>query len=69
MPKRRHRRISRLTHFFDARPEKQDNSMTGIFEGKNVILVLMESMDDFALGEHTPTINRLMEEGINFTNF
>ena len=29
----------------------------------------MESMDDFALGEHTPTINRLMEEGINFTNF
>jgi len=31
--------------------------------------VLMESMDDWALGEHTPTINRLMSEGINFTNF
>lgn len=55
--------------FFASRPQKQDNQMTGIFEGKNVILVLMESMDDFALGEHTPTINRLMEEGINFTNF
>ena len=29
----------------------------------------MESMDDWALGEHTPTINRMMQEGINFTNF
>ena len=55
--------------FFDSRPQTQDNQMTGTFQGKNVILVLMESMDDFALGEHTPTINRLMEEGINFTNF
>jgi phosphoglycerol transferase MdoB-like AlkP superfamily enzyme len=26
-------------------------------------------MDDWAIGEHTPTICRLMEEGINFTNF
>lgn len=55
--------------YFEARPESGDNEMTGIFEGKNVIFVLMESMDDWALGEHTPTINRLMAEGINFTNF
>lgn len=58
-----------IDDFFDARGEVLPNEMTGTFEGKNVILVLMESMDDFALGEHTPTINRLMEEGINFTNF
>ena len=43
--------------------------MTGLFAGKNVIFVLMESMDDFAIGEHTPTISWLMAEGINFTNF
>jgi len=46
-----------------------DNEMTGMLQGKNVVLVLMESMDDWMIGEHTPTINRLMEEGITFTNF
>ncbi len=55
--------------YFAQRGDYQSNEMTGIFEGKNVILVLMESMDDWVLGEHTPTINRLMAEGINFTNF
>ena len=55
--------------FFAGRRARTSNKMTGTFEGKNVILVLMESMDDFALGEHTPTINRMMQEGINFTNF
>ena len=55
--------------YFDAREESGDNEMTGIYEGKNVIFVLMESMDDWAIGEHTPTINKLMEEGINFTDF
>lgn len=58
-----------IDEFFTVRRSRMPNKMTGIFEGKNVILVLMESMDDFALGEHTPTINRMMAEGINFTNF
>ena len=55
--------------YFDAREESGDNEMTGIFEGKNVIFVLMESMGDWAIGEHTPNINKLMAEGINFTDF
>ena len=46
-----------------------DNEMAGLLKGKDVILVLMESMDDWMIGEHTPTISRLMEEGINFTQF
>ena len=45
------------------------NDMTGLLEGKDVILVLMESMDDRMIGEHTPTISRLMADGINFTQF
>lgn len=45
------------------------NEMTGVLADKNVVLVLMESMDDWMVGEHTPTISRLMEEGIRFTNF
>ncbi len=46
------------------------NQMTGAFAGKNVVLVLMESMDDWMITpEETPTLMKLMGEGINFTNF
>ena len=55
--------------YFEDRRDSGDNEMTGALEDKNVVLVLMESMDDWMIGEHTPTIARLMEEGINFTNF
>lgn len=55
--------------YFSRQEPAAENGMTGLLEGKNVILVLMESMDDWMLGEHTPTINRMMAEGINFTNF
>ena len=55
--------------YFAARPDRQENAMTGVLEGKNVVLVLMESMDDWMIGEHTPTLNRLMAEGIDFTRF
>ncbi len=56
--------------FFGKRGEKADNAMTGAFAGKNVIMVMMESMDDWMITpEDTPTLVRLMEEGVNFTNF
>ncbi len=55
--------------YFASRQEPRDNAMTGILKEKNVILVLMESMDDWMIGEHTPTLNRLMDEGIEFTRF
>lgn len=58
-----------INSYFNSREASDGNEMTGIFEGKNVVLVLMESMDDWAIGQHTPTINRLMAEGINFTDF
>ncbi len=56
--------------YFEERGERTANEMTGVLAGKNVILVLMESMDDWLITEEeTPTLCRLMEEGINFTNF
>lgn len=59
-----------VDEYFSKRPEKTPNSMTGAFAGKNVIMVLMESMDDWMLTEQeTPTILRLMDEGVSFTNF
>lgn len=59
-----------LDNYFAKRGEQKTNDMTGIFAGKNVIMVLMESMDDWMItAEETPTIMKMMEEGINFTNF
>ena len=55
--------------WFSQKNDPEKNEMTGLLAGKNVVLVLMESMDDWMIGEHTPTISRLMEEGINFTDF
>lgn len=55
--------------YFALREAHQDNAMTGLLKGKNVVLVLMESVDDWMIGDHTPTLCRLMEEGIQFTNF
>ena len=59
-----------VDQFMDSLPEPERNEMTGLFAGKNVIVVLMESMDDWLINEtDTPTLCRLMAEGINFTNF
>ena len=55
--------------FFAEKGNHVPNAMTGALAGKNVVLVLMESMDDWMIGEHTPTLERLMEEGVEFTNF
>lgn len=59
-----------INEYFAQRGEATDNDMTGIFAGKNVIVVLMESIDDWMITEQdTPTISKLASEGINFTNF
>jgi phosphoglycerol transferase MdoB-like AlkP superfamily enzyme len=59
-----------LDAYFASRGDGDTNSMTGAFAGKNVVLVLMESMDDWMITqEDTPTLCKLMEEGVNFTEF
>lgn len=56
--------------FFDERPAHADNAMTGLLAGKNLLLVQLESVDDFVLTEeNTPTLARLQREGINFAEF
>ena len=63
-------RTDEINAFFDEREPAAENKMTGLLEGKNVVLVLMESMDDWMITpEDTPTIYKLQQEGINFTNF
>ena len=59
-----------IDDYFSQRSDSGENEMTGLFAGKNVVLVLMESMDDWMITpEDTPTLYRLMGEGINFTQF
>lgn len=49
--------------------DHEDNSMTGAFEGKNVILVLLESIDTWLLTEdYMPNLYALQQDGINCVN-
>lgn len=55
--------------FFSEKKPHAVNDMTGYFEGKNVIVVMMESLDDWLInGEDTPAIHYMMENGIVFDN-
>ncbi len=62
--------IAFIEEYFSDRKMHQDNEMTGLFAGKNVVFVIMESTDDWLITpEDTPTIYRLMNSGISFTEF
>lgn len=55
--------------YLETKNVHEKNDMTGILAGKNVMLIQMESIDDWVLTEETmPTVFRLMQEGIQFTN-
>ncbi len=46
-----------------------ENEYTGLFKNKNVIAVMMESMDNWMISEkYTPAIKYMMDNGINFEN-
>lgn len=48
---------------------KENNEYTGIFKDKNLIFIMMESMDDWLINEETtPTIYEMMQHGFNFNN-
>ena len=45
------------------------NEMTGAFEGKNLIMIMMESIDTWMITpEYTPNLYALQQESINFAN-
>lgn len=45
------------------------NEMSGIFKDKNVIVIMMESIDSWIIDEDTmPTLKHLQDTGLNFTN-
>ena len=55
--------------YFEEKPDHQGNAYTGLLEGKNVIVVMLESIDDWIITpEVMPTLYSMMESSINFTN-
>ncbi len=56
--------------YFTMMGEPPKNRYSGVLKGKNVIAVMMESIDTWMVDEvHTPTIYKMMKEGIHFTNY
>lgn len=64
-------RIAELDAYYAAHPKQAaDTPMTGAFAGKNLILIMMESMDDwFVTPEYMPNLYRLEQEGVYFRNY
>ena len=60
----------KVNEYFALKGEPEKNKYSGIFKGKNVIAVMMESIDTWMIdAKHTPTLNKMMKNGINFTNY
>ena len=68
--------LKKVTDYYDKNKYEQNiNEYTGIFEGKNVIAIHAESLQNFAIGlefngqEVTPNLNKLVKESLYFNNF
>ena len=60
---------NKLNNYFINRSITPKNDYTGIFEGKNLIVVLMESVNMIAINEKEyPTLYKIYNEGISFRN-
>ena len=60
---------NKLNNYFINRDITDKNDYTGIFEGKNLIVVLMESVNMISINEKEyPTLYKIYNEGISFRN-
>ena len=58
-----------VNNYIDDNYKEDNNEYTGIFKDKNLIFVMMESMDDWLVNENvTPTMYMMMQHGFNFNN-
>lgn len=56
--------------YFGSLTPSQQNQYTGMFEGKNLILISAEAFSPYAISEElTPTLYRLTHEGFVFNNY
>ena len=69
--------LKTFTEYYQDAPDEQTwtNEYTGIFEGKNILVIHYESMQNLNIGltfngeEVTPTLNKLAKDSIYFSNF
>lgn len=61
--------LEEIELYFKDKDVSHGNEMTGIFKDKNLIIVMMESVDDWLITEEDmPTVYYMMNHGINFSN-
>ena len=62
--------ISQLLNYVNSLTPSKQNEYTGLFEGKNLILITAEAFAAQAIDpERTPTLYRMANEGIRFTEY
>ncbi len=67
--------IIEVKHYTNSQYKKPDEDMFGLAEGKNVIVISMESLQSFVINETmhdqeiTPFLNKLIDESFYFDNF
>ncbi|MBQ6841302.1 MAG: LTA synthase family protein [Bacilli bacterium] len=62
--------IKTMTEYFESESGTLQNEYTGIFEGKNLIMVMAESFNEIAVRKDTtPTLYKLVNSGFVFDNF
>lgn len=63
-------RLDELNEFYTTRELDPDNEMTGVLEGKNLILIQLESIDSWMLTDVAmPFTSALREKSVDFTGF
>ena len=56
------------TYIENSEYENEKNDMTGYFEGKNLIMIMLESIDNIVINDEVmPTLNYMRENGWEFT--
>ncbi len=59
----------KINEYINSYPYSQNNAYSNLLKDKNLILILIESGDSIVLNAaNTPTLARLMQEGLNFKN-
>ncbi|MFL0252585.1 LTA synthase family protein [Clostridium neuense] len=59
----------------DNKENVQDNNYNGMFKGKNLLVIQVESLENFVIGqkidgqEITPNLNRLLKNSVYFSNY
>ncbi len=62
--------VSVMHKYFKSLEPTKKNDYTGIFKGKNLILITAEGFSPYAINkELTPTLYKMSKEGFQFTNF